>query len=139
MAGHDLLMSACGRILSGLHLLAGRPDLARRIRVTAPRRKSGAARTGVEAPAEITPDRDVAAGVPAAEVVRRDQDGEPPRPTDREPEFRAAVTVDHRFSRMGPEVEMNRPWAEIDEDWKRKEERALAQRAANAAATSLST
>ena len=25
-------------------------------------------------------------------------------------------------------------WAEIDEDWKRKEERALAQRAANAAA-----
>ncbi len=29
---------------------------------------------------------------------------------------------------------MARPWAEIDEDWKRKEERALAQRAANAAA-----
>ncbi len=29
---------------------------------------------------------------------------------------------------------MERPWAEIDEDWKRKEERALAQRAANAAA-----
>ncbi len=29
---------------------------------------------------------------------------------------------------------MDRPWAEIDEDWKRKEERALAQRAANAAA-----
>ncbi len=27
-----------------------------------------------------------------------------------------------------------KPWAEIDEDWKRKEERALAQRAANAAA-----
>ncbi len=30
---------------------------------------------------------------------------------------------------------MARPWAEIDEDWKRKEERALAQRAANAAAS----
>ena len=29
---------------------------------------------------------------------------------------------------------MDRPWAEIDDDWKRKEERALAQRAANAAA-----
>lgn len=29
---------------------------------------------------------------------------------------------------------MARPWAEIDEDWKRKEERAIAQRAANAAA-----
>lgn len=29
---------------------------------------------------------------------------------------------------------MDRPWAEIDEDWKRKEERALAQRAANVAA-----
>lgn len=27
-----------------------------------------------------------------------------------------------------------RLWAEIDDDWKRKEERALAQRAANAAA-----
>ena len=29
---------------------------------------------------------------------------------------------------------MDRPWAEIDDDWKRKEERALAQRAANDAA-----
>ncbi len=29
---------------------------------------------------------------------------------------------------------MARPWAEIDDDWRRKEERALAQRAANAAA-----
>lgn len=29
---------------------------------------------------------------------------------------------------------MSRPWAEIDEDWKRKEGRALAQRAANDAA-----
>ena len=29
---------------------------------------------------------------------------------------------------------MAKLWAEIDEDWKRKEERALAQRAANAAA-----
>ncbi len=29
---------------------------------------------------------------------------------------------------------MAKPWAEIDEDWKRKEERALAQRAANEAA-----
>ncbi len=29
---------------------------------------------------------------------------------------------------------MARPWAEIDDDWKRKEERALTQRAANAAA-----
>ncbi len=28
----------------------------------------------------------------------------------------------------------DKPWAEIDEDWKRKEERALAQRSANAAA-----
>ena len=27
-----------------------------------------------------------------------------------------------------------KPWAEIDEDWKRKEERALAQRQANVAA-----
>ncbi len=30
---------------------------------------------------------------------------------------------------------MDRPWAEIDEDWRRKEERALAQRAANVAAS----
>lgn len=30
---------------------------------------------------------------------------------------------------------MARPWAEIDEEWKRKEERSSAQRAANAAAT----
>lgn len=29
---------------------------------------------------------------------------------------------------------MARLWAEIDEDWKRREDRALAQRAANAAA-----
>ncbi|MEE8523337.1 MAG: hypothetical protein V3T72_05355 [Thermoanaerobaculia bacterium] len=29
---------------------------------------------------------------------------------------------------------VEKPWAEIDDDWKRKEERALAQRAANAAA-----
>jgi hypothetical protein len=37
MAEHDRLMSACGRILSGLCLLAERPDLARRVRVTPPR------------------------------------------------------------------------------------------------------
>ncbi len=35
---------------------------------------------------------------------------------------------------MAVEVEMVRLWAEIDEDWKRKEDRARAQRAANAAA-----
>lgn len=43
MADHDRLMGACGRILSGLHLLASRPDLAGQIRVTAPRRKAGSA------------------------------------------------------------------------------------------------
>lgn len=37
MAEHDRLMSACGRILSGLYLLADRPDLARQVRVTPPR------------------------------------------------------------------------------------------------------
>ncbi len=30
--------------------------------------------------------------------------------------------------------QMEKPWAEIDDDWRRKEERALVQRAANAAA-----
>ncbi len=113
MAEHDRLMSACGRILSGLHLLAGRPDLARRIRVTVPRRKSGATRTSVEAPAEVTPDRDAVAGAAAAEVVRRDQDGEPPRPADSEPRPRAAVTADRgdraasssrRIPRVGPHL-----------------------------------
>ena len=36
---HDLLMAACGRILSGFYLLAGRQDLARRIRISLPRRQ----------------------------------------------------------------------------------------------------
>jgi hypothetical protein len=40
MAEHDLLMSACGRILSGLCLLADRPDLARQVRVTPRARKA---------------------------------------------------------------------------------------------------
>ncbi len=40
MSEHDALMGACGRMLTGLHLLAGRADLARRIRVTPPRRKA---------------------------------------------------------------------------------------------------
>lgn len=39
MAEHDRLMSACGKILSGLCLLADRPDLARRIRVTPTRNR----------------------------------------------------------------------------------------------------
>lgn len=38
MAEHDVLISACGRILSGFYLLAGRPDLARRIRTSLPRK-----------------------------------------------------------------------------------------------------
>ncbi len=42
MAEHDQLMGACGRTLTGLYLLAGRGDLARRVRVTQPRRKSAA-------------------------------------------------------------------------------------------------
>jgi len=41
MAEHDRLTSACGRILSGLCLLADRPDLARRVRVTPPRSRRG--------------------------------------------------------------------------------------------------
>ncbi|MEE8525073.1 MAG: hypothetical protein V3T72_14145 [Thermoanaerobaculia bacterium] len=38
MDDHDLLMGACGRILSGLYLLARRKDLARRIRIRFPSR-----------------------------------------------------------------------------------------------------
>ncbi len=34
MADHDLIVRACGRILSGFYLLAGRPDLAERMRTT---------------------------------------------------------------------------------------------------------
>ena len=34
MADHDLLIAACGRILSGFYLLARRPDLADRIRLS---------------------------------------------------------------------------------------------------------
>ncbi len=44
MADHDALMGACGRIVSGLHLLAGRPDLARRIRISLPRKGTGSDR-----------------------------------------------------------------------------------------------
>ena len=49
MEEHDLLMGACGRIQQGLYLLAGRSDLARRVRVTPPRRRQG---TAEEAAAE---------------------------------------------------------------------------------------
>ncbi len=40
MAEHDLLITACGRILSGFYLLARRPDLAERIRLSLPRKGS---------------------------------------------------------------------------------------------------
>jgi len=53
MAEHDLLMGACGRILSGLCLLARRQDLAKRIRIRLPSR--GAAN---EAPSEGAPSED---------------------------------------------------------------------------------
>jgi hypothetical protein len=57
MAEHDRLTSACGRILSGLCLLADRPDLARRVRVSPPRVQRG--RT---AAAEAREPADVEAG-----------------------------------------------------------------------------
>lgn len=38
MAKHDVIVGACGRILAGFYLLADRPDLARRIRLSLPRR-----------------------------------------------------------------------------------------------------
>ena len=53
MEEHDLLMGACGKIQQGLYLLAGRGDLARRVRVTPPRhRRKG---TAEEAAAESLP------------------------------------------------------------------------------------
>ena len=40
MAEHDQLIAASGRILSGFYLLARRPDLAERIRLSLPRGRS---------------------------------------------------------------------------------------------------
>ena len=44
---HDLLIAACGRIVSGFYLLARRPDLAKRIRLSLrPRRTPDDASSG---------------------------------------------------------------------------------------------
>ncbi len=39
MSDHQLLLGACGRIVTGFYLLAGRQDLANRIRLALPRRR----------------------------------------------------------------------------------------------------
>ncbi len=61
---HDLLIAACGRIVSGFYLLARRPDLAKRIRLSLrPRR---------------TPSDDASAGsAPAGEPSTGSPDAEP--------------------------------------------------------------
>ncbi len=72
MAEHDRLMSACGRILSGLCLLADRPDLARQVRVTPPR-----VRTADPHPVPGAPDP-LPQGERAPPPARRQNAGETP-------------------------------------------------------------
>ncbi len=77
MAEHDALMGACGRTLTGLHQLAGRSDLARRIRVTPPRKKSAQAAPSVDGAVVVrqgAAEDQVAAGVVAAESGPRHRD-----------------------------------------------------------------
>ena len=63
MADHDLLIAACGRIVSGFYLLARRPDLADRIRLSLrPRR---------------TPDADASTDAPDADPAPASPDTEP--------------------------------------------------------------
>ena len=74
MAEHDALMGACGRILSGFYLLARRPDLARRIRVSLPYRSRPGSQNG-EAPGEASPDDEPFAATDAEPTA--DSGGEP--------------------------------------------------------------
>ncbi|MEM7349476.1 MAG: hypothetical protein AAF657_01635 [Acidobacteriota bacterium] len=55
MAEHDALMSACGRILAGFYLLARRPDLARRIKLSLPRAGRSGVENGADSPSETEP------------------------------------------------------------------------------------
>jgi hypothetical protein len=70
MVEHDLLMGACKGILSGFCLLARRPDLARRLRISLPRPRPGASDgatpTG-EVPEPPTETEPAVNGGPAAE------------------------------------------------------------------------
>ena len=63
MAEHDQLIGACGRILVGFYRLAGRPDLADRMRLSLPRR-ARRTQTGDACPRESWP-------VPWPTVTRR--------------------------------------------------------------------
>ena len=81
MADHDLLMGACGRIVSGLHLLAGRRDLARRIKISLPRKAAGSDRLadGRLADRQHPPDvGEEPAEVAVEDVADQDVDDQPP-------------------------------------------------------------
>ena len=66
MASHDLLLGACGRIVTGFYLLAGRPDLADRIRVSLPGRRRQRPQDGEE-PAETV--SEPATGAPGTDAA----------------------------------------------------------------------
>ncbi len=79
MAEHDLLIAASGRILSGFYLLARRPDLAKRIRLSLPRPKPES-QNGDDSSGDDSP-----GNAPS--------DDEPTVPTDAEPAAGGPVTA----------------------------------------------
>ncbi len=66
MSDHDLLLGASGRIVTGLFLLAGRQDLANRIRVALPRRRRQQPQDGEETVPTVSEPATGATGTDAA-------------------------------------------------------------------------